>query len=392
MSKELDYILARGDEIRADAAQGEKDMKITDRAAGILRDSGIMRMMQPAKFGGTEAHPRQFAEAVMGTAALDGATGWVGGIVGVHPWELAMADPKVQEEVWGTDPDTWMASPYAPMGIATPVEGGYILNGRWSFSSGTDHCTWLFIGAAVGDKDGNRVMPPQMMHVLVPRSDYEIDHDSWNVVGLRGTGSKDVIVKDAFIPTHRTMDAAKIMSGEQSKEMGLSQTLYNLPYWSVFPLGITSAVIGNAEGAMYQHLADQKERVAVTGEPIRENPYVLYAISEAAAEIAASRAALLETADRFFDIVDSGKEVSFEARAQGRRTQVAAAHRAVRAVDEIMDRSGGRALHLAGPLQRFWRDAHAGLVHAVHVPGSNYHATALIELGGQPQGMMAGMI
>lgn len=392
MGKVLDTILERGDEIRADAAEGEKLMKLTDRSAGILRDSGIMRMMQPVKYGGTETHPREFAETVMGTAAIDGASGWLGGIVGVHPWELAMADPKVQDEVWGDDPDVWTASPYAPMGVAVPVDGGYILNGRWSFSSGTDHCQWLFIGAAVGDKDGNRLMPPQMLHVLVPRVDYEIVEGSWDVVGLRGTGSKDVVVKDAFLPTHRTMDAAKIMDGTLAKDMGLNQTLYNLPYWNVFPLGITAAVIGIAEGAMYCHLQDQKDRIAVTGQAIREDPYVLYAISEAAAEIAASRAALLETADRFFDTVDSGREVSFEDRARGRRTQVAAAHRAVRAVDEIMDRSGGRALHVAGPLQRFWRDAHAGLVHAVHVPGANYHATAFIELGGEPQGMMRGMI
>lgn len=392
MSKVLDKILERADDIRADAAEAEELMRLTDRQAGILRDSGIMRLTAPAKFGGFEAHPREFAEAVMGTAAIDGATGWLGGIVGVHPWELAVADPKVQEEVWGEDNDVWTASPYAPMGIAVPVDGGYILNGRWSFSSGTDHCKWLFIGAAVGDKDGKMLMPPKMLHVLVPRSDYEIVEDSWDVVGLRGTGSKDVTVKNAFLPTHRTMDAAKVMSGEQAKDMGMSQTLYNLPYWHVFPLGITSAVIGIAEGAMYTHLQDQKDRIAVTGEPIKENPYVLYAISEAAAEIAASRAALLETADRFYDLVDAGKTVSFEDRARGRRTQVAAAHRAVRAVDEIFDRSGGRALHRTGALQRFWRDAHAGLVHAVHVPGSNYHATALLELGGEPQGMMAGMI
>src|SRR5699024_7037562 len=156
-----------------------------------------------------------------------------GGIVGVHPWELAMADPKAIDEVLGDNPDTWMASPYAPMGVAVPTDGGYILNGKWSFSSGTDHCDWLFIGAMVGDAEGKPVMPPKIMHVLVPREDYTIDHDSWNVVGLRGTGSKDVIVKNAFLPTHRTMDSAKIMSGEQSKEMGLTQTLYNLPYWHV---------------------------------------------------------------------------------------------------------------------------------------------------------------
>ena len=392
MGQVLETIMARADEMRAEAAESERIMRLTDNAAKFVRDSGVIRMLQPRRFGGLEAHPREFAETVMGTASIDGASGWVSGIVGVHPWELALADEKVQEEVWGSDPDTWMASPYAPMGIARPVDGGYILNGRWSFSSGTDHCTWLFIGAAVGDADGNRVMPPQMLHVILPRTDYEIVDDSWEVVGLRGTGSKDVVVKDAFIPTYRTLQAAKVGDGSAAKEAGRSETLYNYPYWSIFPLGITSAVIGIAEGALACHIDAQKTRVAITGTKIREDPYVLFAISDAAAEIAASRAALLETVDKFWDIVDSGQEVGFEDRAIGRRTQIAAAWRAVGAVDNIFNHSGGGALKVNTPLQRFWRDAHAGLVHAVHVQGTLYHATALTQLGGEPQGMMRGTI
>src|SRR5699024_1595791 len=369
----LDFILERADKIRAGAEENEKLMKLNDDAAGVLRESGIMRLMAPKTHGGAEAHPREFAETVMATAAIDGSTGWHGGIVGVHPWELAMADPKVQDEVLGEDPDTWTASPYAPMGVAVPTDGGYILNGKWSFSSGTDHCSWLFIGAMIGDAEGKPLMPPQTMHVLVPREDYTIDADSWNVVGLRGTGSKDVIVKNAFVPTHRTMDAAKIMSGQQANDMGLTQTLYNLPYWHVFPLGITAAVLGIAEGALAAHIEMQKQRTLVTGQPLKENPYMLNAIGEAAAESQASRAALLDTAARFFDRVDSGGTVTLQERADGRRTQVRAAHRAVRAVDQIFDIAGGRALHVDTPLQRFWRDSHAGLVHAVHDTGQPYH-------------------
>ncbi len=153
-----------------------------------------MRMLQPRTHGGLEAHPREWAETVMEVASLDGATGWVAGIVGVHPWEMAMADASVQEEVWGDDQDTWIASPYAPMGVLTPADGGYVFNGHWQFSSGTDHCDWIFLGAFVGDADGKPVMPPVNMHVILPRSDYEIVEDSWDVVGLKGTGSKDVIV------------------------------------------------------------------------------------------------------------------------------------------------------------------------------------------------------
>ena len=170
MGQVLDRIMQHADEIRSEGIVGDEQMRLSDISAKHLRDSGIIRMLQPKEFGGSEAHPREFAETVMSIGALDGATGWVAGIVGVHPWELTFFDTKAQEEIWGDDNDMWMASPYAPMGVAVPVDGGYILNGRWSFSSGTDHCGWVMIGAAVGDKDGNRT--GQVLHVLLPRSDY----------------------------------------------------------------------------------------------------------------------------------------------------------------------------------------------------------------------------
>ena len=392
MGQVLDSVSEFADEIRADGAEGDTLMRLTDRSAKRLRDAGVVRLLQPKEFGGLEAHPREFAETAMAIGAMDGATGWVSGIVGVHPWEMAFFDPKAQEEVWGENPDTWIASPYAPMGVATPVDGGYILNGRWSFSSGTDHCDWVMIGAAVGDKDGNRLNPPQSLHVLLPRSDYRIDHDSWNVVGLRGTGSKDLIVENAFLPEYRTLRAERVMGGVAWQDAGRDETLYRFPFSCIFPLGITSSLIGIAEGALNCYIESQRERVTVSGTAIKQDPYVLSNLGDAAAEIAASRAALLETVDRFWDLTERGIEVTFEQRAIGRRTQVAAAWRAVRAVDEIFSRAGGGALQLSNPLQRFWRDAHAGLSHAIHVPGSIFHAATLTQLGEEPQGMMRSMI
>ena len=390
MGQVLDRIMARADEIRAQAPDGDRLMRLPDTTAKTLRESGVIRMLQPKEYGGFEAHPREFAETAMGIGALDGATGWVAGIVGVHPWELAFFDTKAQDEIWGADNDMWMASPYAPMGVAIPVDGGYILNGRWSFSSGTDHCGWIMIGAAVGDRNGNRT--DQVLHVLLPRSDYEIDPDSWNVIGLRGTGSKDLIVTDAFIPDHRTIDADIVLSGNGAKHAGRDETLYKFPFSYIFPLGITSSLIGMTEGALACYIAAQKERVQVTGVPIKEDPYILYAVSEAASEIAAARVTLLETVDRFWDRTDRGEEISFEERAIGRRTQISSAWRAVRAMDEVFARAGGGAVHLKTPMQRFWRDAHVGLTHAIHVPGMIYHSAALTQLGGEPQGAYRAMI
>jgi alkylation response protein AidB-like acyl-CoA dehydrogenase len=386
----------RAEEIAAFGPANEAEGKLTDGAAKILRDVGVMRMLAPKEYGGYETHPVEWAEAVMRLASLDGSTGWLGGIVGIHPWEMAFADDRVRQEIWGQDQDVWIASPYAPMGVLKPVEGGYRFTGRWQFSSGTDHCDWCFLGALVGDENGAPIMPPKMAHVLIPRSDYTIVQDSWDVVGLKGTGSKDIIVKDAFVPDYRVLGPElinKIFEGTAGRELGLTNPLFQVPFSAVFPLGITSAVIGIAEGALAHHLEYQKSRVQITGTQIKDDPYVLTAIGEASAEIHASRTVLLDTVARIYDRVSKGETITFAERADGRRNQVAACWRAVRAVDEIVARTGGNGMRMDHPLQRFWRDAHMGLVHAIHVPGSINHVSALGQIGHEPPpGPMRAMI
>ncbi|OYN74940.1 acyl-CoA dehydrogenase family protein [Mycolicibacterium sphagni] len=388
----IDRVREIADQLRDQGAEAEKIGKLTDDTVKLMKSAGNIRLLQPKSHGGLEVHPREFAETVMATAALDPSAGWINGVVGVHPYQLAYADPRVATEIWADDVDTWVASPYAPQGVATPVDGGYLFNGRWQFSSGTDHCDWIFLGAMLGDADGKPLMPPQMLHMILPRKDYTIVEDSWNVVGLRGTGSKDVIVKDAFVPSYRTMNAMKVMDGTAQREAGMTDTLYLMPWSTMFPLGISAATIGIAEGALAAALDYQRERVNSSGVAIKDDPYVMYAIGEAAADINAARQELLANADRIFDMVDAGNEVSFEDRAAGRRTQVRAVWRAVAAVDEIFARCGGNATRMDKPLQRYWRDVHVGQAHAIHVPGTVYHAAALSSLGVDPQGPLRAMI
>ncbi|MFD4440091.1 acyl-CoA dehydrogenase family protein [Nocardia sp. NPDC058519] len=392
MTKVLDNIAAIADKLRDQAPEAERLGQLPDATAQLLKTAGPIRLLQPKKYSGYEAHPREFAETVMATAALDPASGWIAGIVGVHPWQLAFADPKVQDEVWADDHDTWMASPYAPTGIARPVDGGYIFNGRWQFSSGTDHCDWIFLGAMLGDTEGKMALPPTMLHMILPRQDYTIVEDSWNVVGLKGTGSKDIIVKDAFVPDYRVMNGDYVIDGTAQKEYGVTETLYKMPWSTMFPLGISSAVVGIAEGALAAHLDYQRDRVGAQGTAVKDDPYVLFAIGEAAADINAARQELLANADKIFDAVDAGKEISFAERASVRRTQVRAAWRAVTAVDQIFARSGGNAMRIDKPLQRYWRDAHVGLAHAIHVPSTVYHASAVSSLGLEPAANLRSMI
>jgi 3-hydroxy-9,10-secoandrosta-1,3,5(10)-triene-9,17-dione monooxygenase len=390
-------VLCRVDEVTArlaaTAEETERLGKLCNDSVSLIRQAGVMRMLQPSDFGGYAAHPRDFAEAVMAVANVCGSTGWVCGVGGVHPWEMALMDRRLQTEVWGQDPDTWIASPYAAQGIATPIDDGYALTGRWNFSSGTDHCDWIFLGALVGAADGTLAEPRQMLHVVLPRADYTIVEDSWNVIGLAGTGSKDIIVDGAFVPAYRTMDSEQVASGARiAEQAGRTETLYKLPFWAMFPLGITAAVIGITEGALAAHLDYQRDRVGATGTKIKDDPYVLYAISEAASEIAASRSQLLDGISRLYDIADAGRPITFEDRAVVRRDQIRCAWRAVAAADEIFARSGGNAARKTNPLQRFWRDAHVGLGHAIHTPGTIYHSAALTTMDIEAPARLRAMI
>ncbi|MFG2961014.1 acyl-CoA dehydrogenase family protein [Streptomyces sp. NPDC048291] len=379
--------------LAATAPETEGLGRLSDKSVELIREAGVMRLLQPRDFGGYAAHPADFAEAVMAVARNCGSTGWVCGVGGVHPWEMALMDRRLQAEVWGDDPDTWIASPYAPQGIATPVDGGYVLKGRWNFSSGTDHCDWIFLGALVAGPDGTPQQPLKGLHVVLPRSDYTIVPDSWDVIGLCGTGSKDIVVDGAFVPDYRTIDSAEVAEGEKAAERaGRSDTVYRLPFWAMFPLGITAAVIGIAEGALAAHLDYQRERVTAMGTKIKDDPYVLSAIGEAAAEIGASRTQLLDGISRLYDKADGGQPITFEDRAVVRRNQTRCAWRAVAAVDEIFARSGGNAVRRHNVMQRFWRDAHVGLQHAIHTPGSIYHTAALTSMGIEPEGGLRALI
>jgi 3-hydroxy-9,10-secoandrosta-1,3,5(10)-triene-9,17-dione monooxygenase len=384
---------AMATQLASHAEETESLGKLSDQSVKLIREAGVMRMLQPVEYGGYAAHPAEFAAAVMEVAKSCGSSGWVCGVAGVHPWEMALMDRKLQDEVWGEDQDTWIASPYMPSGVATPMDGGYVLNGRWQFSSGTDHCDWIFLGAMVGDADGRPAKPFRAMHVVLPRADYKIVDDSWDVIGLCGTGSKDIIVDGAFIPSYRTINTEDVTEGERAAERaGHTESIYKLPFWTMFPLGITSAVVGIAEGALAAHLDYQRDRVSAYGGKVREDSSVLKAIAEASAEIGASRVQLLDGISRIFDKVEAGQNVSFEDRAFQRRNQIRSAWRAVNAVDEIFARSGGNAVRRGTPLQRFWRDAHVGLHHAIHVQGNAYDASSLLAMGVTPEGPLRAMI
>ena len=230
--------------LRERAQETEDARVVPAESVKALTETGFFRLLQPARFGGLEADPVTFLTAVRLIASACGSTGWVASVLGVHPWQLALFPLQAQEEVWGSDTGTRMSSSYAPTGRAEAVTGGHRLNGRWSFSSGCDHATWVLLGAIVADADGN---PADFRTFLLPASDYVID-DVWDTVGLRGTGSNDIVVSDVFVPEHRSLSFNDVFRCACPGQEANPAPLYRLPYGSLFSYAITTPIIGMAHG------------------------------------------------------------------------------------------------------------------------------------------------
>ncbi|HEX3788677.1 MAG TPA: flavin-dependent monooxygenase [Pseudonocardiaceae bacterium] len=351
--------------LRERAQETEDARRISEASMKALQETGFFTLLQPRRYGGLEADPVTFYSAVKLIAGACGSTGWVASVVGVHPWQLGLFAEQAQDDVWSTDPHTRISSSYAPMGRAKPVEGGYRFSGRWSFSSGCDHAAWAFVGGIALNADGK---PVDYLTFLVPRADYVIE-DVWDTVGLRGTGSNDLVIDDVFVPAHRTlgfMTMASCVCPGQTVNPG---ALYRLPYGTVFTSAITTPIIGMAQGAYDAHLDHQRERVRVYGnEKAKDDPFAKTRIATAAGEIDAAWATLTGNVAEELRYAEAGEEIPMSLRLRARRDQVLGTGRAITAVDLLFENSGGRALKSGTPIQRFWRDAHAGRVHAANDP------------------------
>ncbi|MGW5276868.1 acyl-CoA dehydrogenase family protein [Streptomyces sp. NPDC004044] len=382
MSDVKNKVQAAAQTLKDESVPSDELGRLTDKLAATLRETGIIRMYQPAEFGGEEAHPVEFMQAAMAVAAASPSAGWVSGVVGVHPWEIAMMAPRLQEEIWGEDPDTWTASPYAPFGQAKPVEGGFLFSGRWPYSTGTDHSRWVILGGIVVDGNAAPGTPPDIRHFVIPRQDYTILEDTWNTLGLKGTGSKDVEMHDVFVPDHRVVGAMAMHDGaHEDRQPG--KTLYKLKFPVVFAAAINSATVGIAQGALDVYRDYMVQRVSADGRVASKDPIQLKAYAEAAADVAASRAHLLSDMRELFEFVDRGGEMNWTHRLTARRNGVRAVRRATDAVDRLYKLSGAQGIHLRLPNERYWRDMQSGLSHICNLTDAVSVAWATDDLGGE---------
>ncbi|MFE9972197.1 3-hydroxy-9,10-secoandrosta-1,3,5(10)-triene-9,17-dione monooxygenase oxygenase subunit [Streptomyces hirsutus] len=346
------------------AVATDEARRIPEPTVRDLTEAGVFRMLQPARYGGLESDPVDFYQVVREISAVCCSTGWVASVLGVHPWQLGLFPRRAQDDVWGDDRDTRISSSYAPVGRLTPVDGGYRLTGRWSFSSGCEHATWALLGALVVGVKGR---PVDFLTVLVPRSDYTIE-DMWDVVGLRGTASNDILVESVFVPAHRVLrnyEQAQLKGPGQQVNQG---PLYRLPFGAIFTSAVTAPVIGAVSGGYESYVSLMKERVRLSlgGGRFTEDPFAQVAIARAASDIDATVLQMDRNLRELSELAAAGREIPMELRLRTRRDQVRGTERAVAAIDLLFKTAGGNALRRGNPIERAWRDAHAGSVHVAN--------------------------
>lgn len=328
-----------------------------------LAATGVFRMFQPKRYGGAEAHPVEFFEVVRAISGVCGSTGWVTSVLGVHPWQLGLFDERAQDEVWADDPDALISSAYAPIGRMVPDADGFRLSGRWSFSSGCDHADWALLGAMAPSTPGSK---PDFVTLLVPRSDYAVV-DVWDTVGLRGTGSNDIVAEDVFVPAHRVLRNAEHVRLTGPGQLVNAGPLYRIPFGAVFTSAITSPIVGVVAGCLDAYVAAMRDRTrdSLGGGRFAEDQFAQVALARAASEV---DAAILQMERNLRELLTCATDgtLPLEIRLRARRDQVRATERSLHAVDLLFKTAGGQSLRRGNPIERAWRDAHAGSVHVAN--------------------------
>ncbi|KVX52066.1 acyl-CoA dehydrogenase family protein [Burkholderia cepacia] len=343
------------------AAQAEAQGRIPAETIADMQAAGFFKVLQPKHYGGYELDPHAFFDIQMALARGCMSTAWVYGVVGVHNWQLALFDARAQQDVWGNDPATLIASTYMPVGRVTPVDGGFRLSGHWKFSSGSELCEWVFLGALVPPAEAGQ--PPEYRTFLLPKSDYRIQQD-WDVLGLRATGSHDIVVDDVFVPAYRTHKAIDGMMGTSPGLAVNDAPLFRLPFAQIFVRAVCTSCIGALQGALDDFTGYAATRVSAnSGAKTTDDPGAQNACANAAVAIDEMTVLLKRNFAELMASVTGGPAVSIERRVHFRYQSAQVAERCAQAANALLRYAGGNGIYHRNPLVRRFLDLHAARAH-----------------------------
>jgi indole-3-acetate monooxygenase len=347
MGDVVDAALSVQDLVREHALAGERAGHVPDVVVDALVEAGLMRLCVPRDYGGPEATPMQFVEAIEAVAEADGASGWVVMISATTASMACFLPPDVARTIYG-DPRSITCGAFAPTGTGVRVDGGWTVNGRWSWGSGSDHAHWILGGTMTDTKEFHLMFAPAEQVELL---------DTWHVAGLKATASGDFTMTDVFVP-----DGFSVQP--MATRPTVSSPLAHFPNFTLLATGVASAMLGIARHAVDEAIAvAQGKRQSYSSKLLADSPTAQIEISRAEATLSAARAWLLDELASAWDTACAGQRVSTEARARIRMAGVHAAESAVAATDKAYTLSGGPAVFETSPLQRCLRDVHMASQH-----------------------------
>jgi 3-hydroxy-9,10-secoandrosta-1,3,5(10)-triene-9,17-dione monooxygenase len=376
-----DEIIGRARELipvlRERAAEAEALRRLPDATNRAFHETGLYRLYQPRRYGGYEADYQLQIDVAAELGRGCGSSAWVQSILASHSWVHGMLGQEAQDEVWGNAPEAIIASAFPSRGAsATPVEGGFVVDGRWSFTSGVDHCEWSHLNLLV-PRPGQ---PPQHYFAAVPARDYTIK-DDWHVAGMRGTGSKSIELTKIFVPAHRALDTHRCVGGPTAGSALSPGPLFRMPLFALFAHGIVGPAVGMALGALDEVLAPLRAaRKSQAGLTVGGLPTVQLRLAEASAEIEAARALLRAASDEATALAAADIVPPLEQRVRWRRNGAYAGSLCLRAVERLYPLAGANGLAEASPFQRTFRDIHGACAHIAltwDVQGANYGGVLL---------------
>ena len=347
--------------IAANADRAEQERKVPDENIALLKSIGMHRAFQPKKYGGLEISLPEFADCVAALAGACGGTAWAFSLLCTHSHQLAMFSSQLQDEVWSDNPDATASSSIAPFSQIEEVEGGVLLSGEMGWSSGCDHAEWAIVGMRRKNADGELIYS----FGVLPRSNYDI-RDNWYAMGMKSSGSKTLVIKNAFIPNHR-IEAAKDMMEGRSSGFGLYpySDIYYTPYRPYFASGFAAISLGVAERMLVAFKEKTQNRVrAYTGASVGTATPALMRLAESTHQVAAARAFLEQT---WHDHADHGRRHQYPSRetlAFWRTNQAYAVKMCIEAVDRLFSAAGATSWMEGNEMQRLFRDSHMTGAHA----------------------------
>lgn len=362
--------------LRACADQHTRDRRVSAETMAAMKDAGLFRVLQPRRWGGYELDPRVFADIQIALAEGDFSTAWVYGVVGVHPFQLSLFDDRAAQDVWGEDDGTLIASTYMPTGRATPESGGFRFSGKWKFSSGCEHSEWMLLGGLVGDPANG-----DYRTFLLPKADYQI-LDTWHVLGLKGTGSQDIVVDDVFVPDYRVHDLAGAYAGRNPGQTVNTGWLYNLSFPLVFGGAVSNGCIGALQAFLDAFREYGARRVGTTGSATARDPDAQLACAEALVAIEEMKATLHRNFAVQEQYARRGEQTPLDLRLQFKYQSAAVADRCLDIAAKMFKCVGGSGAFDTHPFGRLYTDL---IVARQHV--SNQSQVSGRNLGGTLMGL-----